>query len=49
MLARSFDFGEEAMLNTFIALVAAFQLVLGHLVRSGCRNRSENDAADWLY
>ncbi len=49
MLARAFEFREEAIVNTFIALDASFQLVLRHLVQSGCRNPSAKDAGDWLY
>lgn len=49
MLARSFEFREEAIVNTFIALDASFQLVLRHLTQSGIRNPGAKDAGDWMY
>lgn len=49
MLARALEFREEAIVNTFIALDASFQMVLRHLVQSGNRNPSAKDAGDWLY
>lgn len=49
MLAAMFEFREEAIVNTFIALDASFQLVLRHLVRTGQHNPSARDAGDWVY
>jgi hypothetical protein len=49
MLALAFEFREEAIINTFIALDASFQLVLRHLSLSGVRNPSAKDAGEWMY
>ncbi len=49
MLAQTVEFREEAIVNTFIALDASFQLVLRHLVQIGQHNPSAKDAGDWLY
>lgn len=49
MLAKAFEFREEAIVNTFIALDASFQLVLRHLAQTGIRNPGAKDAGDWMY
>jgi hypothetical protein len=49
MLARALEFREEAIVNTFIALDASFQLVLRHLAQTGIRNPGAKDAGEWMY
>lgn len=49
MLALNFEFREEAIINTFIALDASFQLVLRLLISRGNPNPSAKDAGNWLY
>jgi hypothetical protein len=49
MLALTYEFREEAIINTFIALDASFQLVVRHLKALGNKNPTARDAGQWLY
>lgn len=49
MLACRREFWEEAIIVSYIALEATFQLVLRNLSESGVNNPSSQDAARWLH
>jgi hypothetical protein len=49
MLALAFEFREEAVINTFIALDASFQLVVRHLQELGIQSPTARNAGEWLY
>jgi len=49
MLATHYEFWEEAIVISFIALEASFQMVLRELRRSSSTEPTSGDAASWLH
>ncbi|MEX2125588.1 MAG: hypothetical protein WD795_16995 [Woeseia sp.] len=49
MLTRHYEFWEEAIVISFIALEASFQMVLRELRQSGIVEPTSKDAAAWLH
>jgi len=49
MLSRHYEFMEEAVIISYVALDASFSLVCQKLISEGVKNPSAKDAAHWLH
>lgn len=49
MLSKHYEFLEEAVISTYIAMEASFSLVLRRLAMEGCENPNAHEAARWLH